>query len=31
MAEGLIDNASTLIALQWLELHREELLQRWGE
>lgn len=30
MAEGLIDNASTLIALQWLELHREELLRRWS-
>lgn len=27
---GRIDNATTVIALQWLELHRQELLQRWN-
>ena len=27
--EGRIDNATTVIALQWLELHRAKLQQRW--
>lgn len=27
--EGRIDNATTVIGLQWLELHRAELQQRW--
>lgn len=27
--EGLIDNAATVIALQWLQLHRTELLAAW--
>lgn len=26
---GLINNAMTIIALQWLQLHKEELLRRW--
>lgn len=28
--EGRIDNAASVIALQWLQLHREALLQRWA-
>ncbi len=27
---GKIPSATPIIALQWLELHREELAQRWG-
>jgi ADP-ribose pyrophosphatase len=27
---GRIDNAVTIIALQWLALHRDELRRRWG-
>ncbi|MBY4676159.1 NUDIX domain-containing protein [Marinobacterium arenosum] len=27
---GRIDNAATIIALQWLQLHRETLKQCWG-
>ena len=26
---GLINNAMTIIASQWLQLHKEELVQRW--
>ena len=26
---GLINNAMTIIATQWLQLHKEELVQRW--
>src|SRR5690606_40469080 len=28
--DGRIDNAASLIALQWLALHREELRARWA-
>ncbi|GAA4503319.1 ADP-ribose diphosphatase [Pseudaeromonas paramecii] len=28
--EGRIDNAASVIALQWLQLHHESLLQRWA-
>lgn len=28
--EGYIDNAATVIALQWLELNRKKLLLKWG-
>lgn len=31
LEEGLIDNAATVIALQWLELHRAALLAEWAE
>ena len=27
---GLINNAMTIIASQWLQLHKEELVQRWN-
>lgn len=30
VGNGRIDNAATIIALQWLQLHRETLKQRWG-
>lgn len=30
IADGRIKNATTLIALQWLALHRDELRRRWG-
>lgn len=29
LAEGYIDNAATVIALQWLELNKERLLLKW--
>ncbi len=29
VAEGKINNAATLIALQWLQIHRTELRRRW--
>ena len=29
LESGQIDNAMTIIALQWLRLHRQELLDRW--
>jgi len=30
VANGTIDNAATIIAVQWLQLNRQQLLQRWG-
>ena len=30
LAQGRINSASIIIALQWLELHREEVLARWN-
>ncbi|SER16023.1 ADP-ribose pyrophosphatase [Amphritea atlantica] len=30
VANGTIDNAATIIAVQWLQLNRQRLLQRWG-
>ncbi len=27
--DGVIENGASIIALQWLELHRDELKQRW--
>lgn len=30
LAEGRINNAHTLIALQWLQLHRERLRESWS-
>lgn len=30
VANGTIDNAATIIAVQWLQLNRQKLLQRWG-
>ncbi|MDX2422360.1 MAG: NUDIX domain-containing protein [Amphritea sp.] len=30
VANGVIDNAATIIAVQWLQLNRQTLLQRWG-
>ncbi|RTE66986.1 NUDIX domain-containing protein [Amphritea opalescens] len=30
VANGVIDNAATIIAVQWLQLNRATLLQRWG-
>jgi len=27
---GIIDNAMSIIAVQWLQLHKQELLQRWN-
>lgn len=30
VASGEIDNAATIIAVQWLQLNRQTLLQRWG-
>ncbi|GJM12192.1 MAG: ADP-ribose pyrophosphatase [Pseudohongiella sp.] len=29
LESGEIDNAMTILSLQWLQLHREELLERW--
>ena len=29
LEDGQIDNAMSIIALQWLRLHRQELLDRW--
>ncbi|RUO39325.1 ADP-ribose diphosphatase [Aliidiomarina taiwanensis] len=29
--KGYLDNAATVIALQWLALHREQLLQKWNQ
>jgi ADP-ribose pyrophosphatase len=31
LAAGLIDNAATVIALQWLALHQSEVKAKWGE
>lgn len=31
LESGLVDNAASLIALQWLLLHRAELDARWGQ
>lgn len=31
LAEGLIDNAATVIALQWLSLHGDTIRQRWNQ
>ncbi|MDO6563258.1 NUDIX domain-containing protein [Amphritea sp. 1_MG-2023] len=31
VANGVIDNAATIIAVQWLQLNRQTLLQRWDE
>jgi ADP-ribose pyrophosphatase len=30
VVNGTIDNAATIIAVQWLQLNRQRLLQRWG-
>lgn len=30
VASGVIDNAATIIAVQWLQLNQSTLLQRWG-
>lgn len=30
VANGTIDNAATIIAVQWLQLNKQTLLQRWG-
>jgi ADP-ribose pyrophosphatase len=30
LASGLVDNAASLIALQWLLLHRDRLDAAWG-
>ncbi|MGL4601783.1 MAG: ADP-ribose diphosphatase [Plesiomonas sp.] len=30
VTEGKIDNAASIIALQWLQLHGQELRDRWG-
>lgn len=30
LGEGKLDNAMTIIALQWLQLHRNDLQARWG-
>ena len=30
IAEGKIYNAATIIALQWLQLNRQGLLERWA-
>jgi ADP-ribose pyrophosphatase len=29
VSSGLINNAMSIIALQWLELHKAELLEQW--
>ena len=29
LESGELNNAMTLVALQWLQLHRQELLERW--
>ncbi len=29
VAEGVIDNAGTIIALQWLQLNLDKVLQNW--
>jgi len=29
LSSGVIDNAATVIALQWLALHGDALRQRW--
>ena len=31
LESGLVDNAASLIALQWLLLHRQRLDAAWGE
>lgn len=31
LESGLVDNAASLVALQWLLLHRAELDARWGQ
>lgn len=31
IASGLINNAMTIIAVQWLQLHKERLLEEWGQ
>lgn len=31
LAQGYLDNAATVIALQWLALHREQLLEKWNQ
>lgn len=30
VADNTIDNAATIIAVQWLQLNKQKLLQRWG-
>lgn len=30
VADTTIDNAATIIAVQWLQLNKQKLLQRWG-
>ncbi len=30
VANSTIDNAATIIAVQWLQLNKQKLLQRWG-
>ena len=30
VADGTIDNAATIIAVQWLQLNKEKVLQQWG-
>lgn len=31
LREGKLDNAMTIIALQWLQLHKNDLKERWGD
>ena len=28
---GIINNAMTIIAIQWLQLHKQELLELWNQ
>ncbi|RRC98535.1 NUDIX domain-containing protein [Amphritea balenae] len=30
VADGTIDNAATIIAVQWLQINKQRLLQQWG-